>query len=117
MRHLSRWAKNRILFSNGTKRYAIAKLVGDGFAPVLKLLSRPFKPMVLVPEFPRGKVLELHVVFHVRGRNDDAPGLGKFEENPFKRRQTGIIEVLDHLHDDGRVVAGQTLVAITQRSL
>src|SRR5437763_1245031 len=28
MRHLSRWAKNRILFSNGTKRYAIAKSVG-----------------------------------------------------------------------------------------
>ena len=44
-------------------------------------------------------------------------GPGELEHDPFERRQPAWLEVLDHLHQHGRVVASQPVVAIGQRTL
>jgi len=65
--------------------------------------------VVVVAELAGRQRLEPHVVLDVRRRHDDGIRLGVTEYAPLERGQPGFVDVLDDLHEHGRVVSGELL--------
>src|SRR5437762_1125688 len=68
--HLCRRANRWILWSDIQETDCITKTLSNASRPRLKHPARPLETMVFVPELPGGQVFELHVIFHVRCRQN-----------------------------------------------
>ena len=89
----------------------------DTGRPPGELGPGPLEAVVPVPQTAGQECLVAHVVLHVRRRDDDRAGSGVGEHRALERGQPVGIQVLDHLHEDRRVVAAQPSVGVREGSL
>src|SRR5207247_4531210 len=68
--HLCRRANRWIFWPDIQETDCITKTLSTASRPGFKLPPRPLEAMVFVPESLGGQVFELHVIFHVRCRQN-----------------------------------------------
>src|SRR5215831_18445362 len=72
-------SKGRGLWPDSQKADTIAKLLPYVSRPLLKLLTGPFEPVIVMSELTGRQCFKRKVVFYVRGRDRYSRRPGKFE--------------------------------------
>ena len=89
---------------------------GDPGGPRRELGAVPLEPVVAVPQRALGHPV-LGVVLAVRRGDDDGAGRGEPEHGTLERAKPVRVDVLDDLHQHGRVEPGEPRVPVGERGL
>ena len=103
--------------ADGQEADLVVVVAGRVFGPGAELGAGPLEAVVGVALRARGERGELRVVLGVRGGDQHGGGGGEAEDGALQGGQALGVDVLDDLHQHGRVQSGQPVVAVSQRGL
>src|SRR5262249_21216860 len=113
-RHLSGRTDNLVRWPNREEAHRVTVPLGDPLGPRSEFGPRPLEPVVGVTELFGPDVLPRDVVFPVGRGQYHCCGPGELEDGTLERRETGRVEMLDHLHNRGGIEPLQAAVAVDQ---